>query len=106
MAIIYSNQDSFENDIKSGLVLVDFFANWCGPCKMLSPVLESISVKRNDVKIIKVDVDNSQLLAKKYGIMSIPAMLIFKDGKFLDSKIGFMDEDSIINWIDETRVKE
>lgn len=90
-----------EKFTSEGLVVVDFFATWCGPCKMLSPVLEQINEDRSDVKIVKVDIDNNMDLAKKYGIMSVPTVILFKDGKEVDKKIGFMPKDMITEWLNE-----
>ncbi len=90
-----------EKVTSEGLVVVDFFATWCGPCKMLSPVLEQINEDRSDVKIVKVDIDNNMDLAKKYGIMSVPTVILFKDGKEVDKKIGFMPKDMITEWLNE-----
>ena len=90
-----------EKVTSEGLVVVDFFATWCGPCKMLSPVLEQINEDRSDVKIVKVDIDSNMDLAKKYGIMSVPTVILFKDGKEVDKKIGFMPKDMITEWLNE-----
>lgn len=80
MKIIHGNE--FENTIASGVVLVDFFATWCGPCKMLSPVLEQVSEElAGKVEIVKVDVDQDSDLAGQFGIMSVPTMIVFKDGQ-------------------------
>lgn len=104
MAIIHGTEESFEKEIScGGLVLIDFFANWCGPCKMLSPVLESVASKKEDVKIIKIDVDECQALARKYGVMSIPALILLKDGKQVSSQIGFIPETELVRWLDETK---
>ena len=77
-------------------VLVDFYANWCGPCKMLSPVLEKIS---NEIKVIKVNVDSNQELAREYGVMSIPCLILFEEGKEIKRNIGFMPEAKIKDFI-------
>lgn len=95
----YGNVDNFENLISNDVVLVDFFANWCGPCKMLSPVLDDIASERSNVKIVKVDVDKNEELAKKYGIMSIPTLLLFKNGQVIDKHIGYMSKDMLIEMI-------
>lgn len=100
MAIIHATEDTFNEVISKDVVLVDFFANWCGPCKMLSPILENMASSRVEVKIVKVDVDKCPNLARTYGVMSIPTLLIFKDGKLLESKTGFMPEIEIQNWIE------
>ena len=72
-----------------GVVLIDFFADWCGPCKMLSPLIDELAEEmKGKAKIVKIDVDNAGETAKKYGIMSIPTLIIFKDGKLTDPKTG------------------
>lgn len=95
----YGNVDNFETLINNDVVLVDFFANWCGPCKMLSPVLDDIASERSNVKIVKVDVDKNEELAKKYGIMSIPTLLLFKNGQVIDKHIGYISKDMLIEMI-------
>ena len=100
MSITHLTNNSFDNEIKDGKVLVDFYAEWCGPCKMIAPLLEEISEERTDIKIIKVNVDEFSDLAQKYGIMSIPTMIIFNNGKEVNKSIGFMPKDEILNFID------
>ncbi len=87
---IVSEKD-FENEIKEGVVLVDFFATWCGPCRVMSGILEELDGK--EYKIIKVDTDESFNLAKKFGIMSIPTLIIFKDGQMQEKHIGVMSKE-------------
>lgn len=78
-------------------VLVDFFATWCGPCKMLSPVLEGVAEKMKDkVTIVKVDVDRSPDLAAKFGVMSVPTMIMFKNGRQVDAFSGYMPEANLM----------
>lgn len=79
------------------LVLVDFYATWCGPCQMLSPVLEEISVENNDFEIVKVDVDKNHELARNYKIMTVPTMMIFKNGEVVDKIEGLVSKEVIIN---------
>lgn len=81
---------NFEQTIASGLHIVDFWASWCGPCRMQTPILEDLSTdyREDEVKISKVNVDEEQALAAKYGIQSIPTLLVFKDGKLADRLIG------------------
>ena len=79
MKIINSTQ--FDEVTSEGIVVVDFFANWCGPCKMLAPVLEEMADEYKQVKFVKVDVDQDVDLARRYGIQSIPNVIFFKDGK-------------------------
>lgn len=87
------NDQNFEEETKNGAVLVDFFATWCGPCKMLTPVLESVANKLDGkVKIVKVDVDESPDLAQRFGIMSVPTMILFKKGQQAAAFSGYMPE--------------
>ena len=82
-------ESEFVNEINKGLVLVDFYAEWCGPCKMLSPILEEINNENENIKIIKVNIDDSKFLANYYQIQSIPTLVLLKDGEFLNKMIGF-----------------
>ncbi len=94
------NKDEFETIVKSGIVLVDFFATWCGPCKMLSPVLDEVANELNGkIDIVKVDVDQESGLAQQYGIMTVPTMLIFKDGVVIKQLQGFMPKVQVLNEI-------
>ena len=96
MEIIHANEENFGSYISTGKVLVDFFANWCGPCKMLIPVLEELSSKYN---IVKVNVDEFEELAREYGIMSIPTLYLFKNGEVIAKTIGYKDKEEIESWI-------
>ena len=89
------NKDNFEEKISNGVVLVDFFATWCGPCRMLSPVLEDVS-EDSTAKIYKVDIDKSEDLARQYGIMVVPTMVIFKNGEMQEKFSGFMQKEDIL----------
>ena len=86
------------NEIIQKKVLVDFYATWCGPCKMLSPVLEELS-KEIDIDIIKVDVDENNDLAKEYGVMSIPCLILFENGKEIKRNLGFMPKEKIKDFV-------
>lgn len=92
------NENNFEEEVLNSkkAVLVDFFATWCGPCQMLGPVLERIGNSRADFDIAKVDVDQSQELAFKYGIEVVPTMLIFKNGQVMNTLEGFRSESEIV----------
>lgn len=95
-----SSSDFDEKVVKNDiLVLVDFWAEWCGPCKSIAPVLEAIANDRDDVVIAKVNVDESQDLAVKYAIRSIPALLLFKDGNVVGQKIGACSKSQIEEFI-------
>jgi len=84
-------------DIKEN-VLVDFYATWCGPCRMLAPVLDEI---KDVVQIIKVDVDENPILSKEYGVMSVPTLIYFKDKTKFEKKVGYLTKEDILKWINE-----
>ncbi|MBE5730386.1 MAG: thioredoxin [Clostridiales bacterium] len=91
--------NDFDSEISSGTVLVDFWAAWCGPCKMLAPILEQLDRENTGVKICKVNVDESPELAKRFGIMSIPTLLLFKDGNLADKSVGLLDLESLKEFV-------
>ncbi len=94
MKIVNSNE--FRNEISEGVVLVDFFATWCEPCKMLGPVLEDLGKElEGKAKIIKVDIDQSGDLADEFRISSVPTMILFKDNKIVDTMVGFLPKERI-----------
>ena len=88
--IKYLENENLHDVIQEGIWIVDFYADWCGPCKMLGPVLESI-----DAKILKVNIDKHEELATEFGIMSIPTICFFKDGKIIKREIGFRNKEEI-----------
>lgn len=94
------NKDNFESEVLNfkGTVIVDFFGTWCMPCKMLKPTLEKVA-REHDCKLAVVDVDDNEELAKKFGIMSIPHLIIFKDGKQVNSSVGLISESKLIDLI-------
>jgi thioredoxin 1 len=95
-------EKEFDNLIGKGIVLVDFFAEWCGPCKIMSPILDSISEKYNDsILILKVNVDNFPDLAKTYDVMSIPTLILFQDGEQVDLLTGVRTKAAISSIIDK-----
>ena len=97
--VILTNQN-FEEEVKEGLVLVDFFATWCGPCKMIAPVISQIAEEyKGKVKVGKVNVDDESALAMKYQISSIPTLILFKDGEPINSLIGLSSKSEIENMI-------
>ena len=95
------NESNFETLINSEKpVLVDFWATWCGPCRMLLPTIEELSSEMaNEITITKCNVDENPNLAERFGIMSIPALLIFKNGKLIEQKTGGSSKQNLINWI-------
>jgi len=92
---------NFDEDVLKNekLILVDFFANWCGPCQMLAPTLEKITRENDEFDVLKVDIDLYGDLAKEYAIMYVPTMILFKDGNIVDKIDGLMDEDNLLSRI-------
>lgn len=81
--------DEFRKEVAQGTVLVDFFATWCGPCQMLAPVIEELD-KQVNIKVLKIDVDEVSDLAREFRVMSIPTLMVFKDGKLTKKELGYM----------------
>ena len=97
MEILHLEKENFKDLVKNEKkVLVDFYAEWCGPCKMLAPVLESVESK---VKVIKVNTDEFDELSREYGVMSIPTLVLLEDGKEVKRNIGFIDKESLENFL-------
>lgn len=96
--IKHSNNENFNELVGEGRVLVDFFATWCGPCKMLSLVIEKFD-KKNTIQIIKVDVDECEEVASKYRIFSVPTLIIFENGKEIKRKTGYMGLEELEKWV-------
>ena len=92
---------NFEEETKDGVVLTDFWATWCGPCKMQSPVVDQLAEERQDVKFTKMDVDQNQETAKDLGIMAIPTLLIKKDGKIVDRLTGYTPKEKLSLILDQ-----
>ncbi len=101
MAVVFANEANFKTNISSGSVLVDFYADWCGPCKMIAPVLEQISTEMSDVKVVKLNVDEVPLVAQQFGVMSIPTLILFKDGKQVAQNLGFKPKEMLKSWINQ-----
>ena len=102
--ILNLNKSNFSNTIESSGVpiIVDFWAEWCGPCKMLAPILEELSIElEKKIVVAKVDLDSNQELAMQYSIRSIPSILLFKGGKHVDTKVGLYSKTDLLGWIDK-----
>jgi thioredoxin 1 len=102
MATAVVTDESFENDVlkASGPVVVDFWAEWCGPCKMIAPALEEISDEMGEqVTITKLNIDENQNIAMKYGVRSIPTLIMFKDGEPVSTQIGAAPKNKLADWI-------
>lgn len=101
MEIINVNQNSFEKEVlKESLpVLIDFNANWCGPCRMLRPILDEISKEYGGVKIVSINVDDNEDLARKFGIMSIPCLVLIKNGQEVKRSVGLMPKSDLETFI-------
>ena len=97
MALIHYNNEDFK-ELTKNKVLVDFYASWCGPCKMLSPVLDNLS-NEVDIDIIKIDVDKHNELAREYGVMSIPTLILFNNSVEIKRTLGFMDKEKLKEFI-------
>ena len=101
MALIEVNKDNFEKEVLESekLVLADFNANWCGPCKMLKPILEEVSTNNDDIKIVSINIDEEEELSEKYNVSSIPCLVLFKKGNEVKRSIGLISKDEIENMI-------
>ena len=90
------DKNNFADEINANVVLVDFYADWCGPCKMIAPIVQEIANERADITVGKVNVDNDAEIAIKYGVSSIPTLIVFKDGKETARVVGFRQKDDIL----------
>ena len=104
MAIIEATDQTFEQEIMKGTVLVDFWATWCGPCKMLAPVLEELDTEIGDnVKIVKIEVEENPVTAQEYGVMSVPTLLLFVDGEMKARTGGYQPKELLMEFIENNR---
>lgn len=103
MAVVNVTEENFKAETSKGLVLVDFYADWCGPCKMLSPVLDELASEIEGAKIVKVNVDNAKGLAAEYKVTSIPNLTLLKDGEMIHQELGFKPKEVLAALIDSHR---
>lgn len=103
MAVLHITKENFENEVLNSdkPVLVDFWAAWCGPCQMLGPVIEEIEAEVKDTKICKLNVDEQPELALKFNVMTIPTLILFKDGKETNRTSGFMPKEEVLELINK-----
>ena len=96
------NNSEFENEVLNGkgIALVDLFADWCGPCQMIAPIIEEISNEKTNVNFFKVNVDDTPEVAIKYGVSSIPTLLVFKDGELVNKAVGAYPKEAIIKLLE------
>lgn len=101
MGVLHLNKDNFEQEVMSysGKVLIDFWAPWCSPCRMLGPVIEEVSEEISDTKICKVNVDEEGELAQRFRVTSIPLLVVIDNGKVVKSSLGYQDKESILELI-------
>lgn len=100
---VHVNDDDFEKDVlkASGAVLVDFWAEWCGPCKQIGPILDEIAAEMNGkLTIAKVNIDKNPETPQKYGVRGIPTLILFKDGKVVSTKVGSMPKSKLVEWLE------
>ena len=100
MAVLKVTEKEFESVIEKGSVLVDFYADWCGPCKMVAPIVEEIAAERTDLTVAKINVDEDTALAIKFGVVSIPTLIVFKDGKESSRIVGYRPKEGILAELD------
>lgn len=103
MSVIKVTKENFEQEVVKSdkIVLIDFWAAWCGPCKMLSPIIDEIAEENSDIKVCKINTDEEQELAIKFKVMSIPTVLIMKNGEIINKSVGVQPKENILNMIKE-----
>ena len=101
MEIMKVTSSNFEEEVLNSdkTVLIDFYADWCGPCKAYSPIVEAVASENEDIKVVKIDVDNAQDIAMKYQVMSIPTTVVIKDGKEVNRAVGMMSKSDLVEMV-------
>ena len=102
MKVIEITENEFEEKVLKNdkKVLVDFFADWCGPCRMLSPVVDEVAENINDIDFYKINVDNAEDISRKYGVMSIPNLILFENGEVKKNQVGFQNKDELKEFLE------
>lgn len=104
MSLHHANDENFNKLVGTGITLVDFWASWCGPCRMFGPIFESVSNQVTDVNFVKFEIDDTNRATPvKFGIRSIPSILAFKNGELVEARTGLMDEETVMDWIRELK---
>ena len=101
MAVVKVTKDNFDSEViqSKKVVLIDFWASWCGPCKMLSPIIEEVAKEADDIKVCKINVDEEPELTAQFGVVSIPTLVVVRDGKVAGQSIGYMEKQQILNLV-------
>ena len=101
MAIFHASATNFDDEVLNvpQTVLVDFYADWCMPCKMLTPVIEELAAEHPDVKVVKLNVDNAPEIASRYSVMSIPMLIVFKNGQIVGKSVGYTGKQAIADML-------
>jgi len=102
--VLQITDSQFQDEVSNskGLVLVDFWAPWCGPCKQIGPILDEISIEKTDIKIVKINIDDNPEVASELGIRSIPTLILFKDGTKTDTKLGALSKTALLEWVNNS----
>lgn len=106
--LLHSNTQNFKKDVLDSekLVIVDFFAEWCGPCQVFAPVVEDLATSDNSLDVVKIDIDADRDLAIQYNIEAVPTLVVFKNGKELDRVTGILDKTGLNNFINQYKNRE